>query len=577
MTSGFSSDGQFFALLSSEGKLKIWNTITGSFEQEYSPDYHLSCPCTCLQFIASHSSSNKNQSPKKKKRRESLEASKAYIILGTTTGVLLGYSIANASVTFKINSKINQEITSLSWSGGSTVYSSANHTILSWDLQHQILKDKWNCGNDKITAIKEISDNKMLVAAKVIRLVNINDKEIIRTFTGHSSDICLLEYVNLTTNSDAYFISGSKSERLLNCWTLNEENPEKNAIASFIMDDVAQNISVINGSNSTTNMAALTRSGLVHIYQHVLNGKCNKPIKPKTTIQVASDMGENVVPIPIIGAQFQKDLSLLICHGSQFFLTFENITVNIQEKVQCLTPLVENNVQYLTPHTSAPSAVKRKPDGTQEMPMEQRLENLRLTKSDITSKVPKMGNVAQLLIQGLHSKDKHILRNVLIKRDESIIRNTINRLPMPVIVPLLEELTHFVQGKTAMSYIGSLWLKHLLQIHAALLFSNPQLSQLLDPVLESIQSRLLLQTPLSRLRGRLDLLMSQINNTTAQENNENDEPLLSYVDKDSSDSEIEIQNEAQSESENEWTEEECDDNEKSDASEGDDQDSEMST
>lgn len=171
-----------------------------------------------------------------------------------------------------------------------------------------------------------------------------------------------------------------------------------------------------------------------------------------------------------MGILFQKDLSLLICHGNVIFLTFENITINTHEKVQCLvrsdpkalkaskqtesskfrTPLVDNNVHYLTPHSAAPSAVKRKPDGSQEIPMEQRLENLTLTKTDINSKVPKIDNVAQLLVQGLHSKDKHILRSVLVNRDESVIRSTIKRLPMPVIIPLVQELIAYVQGKTAL-------------------------------------------------------------------------------------------------------------------------------
>lgn len=182
-----------------------------------------------------------------------------------------------------------------------------------------------------------------------------------------------------------------------------------------------------------------------------------------------------MVPIPIMGALFQKDLSVLICHGSTFLLTFENVVINTHEKIQCLvrsdsktlkaakqaesskfrTPLVNNNVQYLTPHTSTSSTVKRKPDGSQEIPMEQRLENLTLTKSDINSKVPKIDNVAQLLVQGLHSKDKNILKSVLINRDDSTIRNTIKRLPMPVIVPLLEELTNYIQGKTAMYVLDS--------------------------------------------------------------------------------------------------------------------------
>lgn len=63
-----------------------------------------------------------------------------------------------------------------------------------------------------------------------------------------------------------------QNDRLLNCWTLNENSPERNAMASFLMDDVAQHVSIVIGSDYTTNMAALTRSGSVHVYRHTLNG-----------------------------------------------------------------------------------------------------------------------------------------------------------------------------------------------------------------------------------------------------------------------------------------------------------------
>lgn len=112
------------------------------------------------------------------------------------------------------------------------------------------------------------------------------------------------------------------------------------------------------------------------------------------------------------------------------------------------TPGVENNVHYLTPQTSK-AAVKRKVEsnGQMEVPMEKRLENLTLNKLD-DSKVPKANNVAQLLVQGLHSKDKSILRSVLIMREETVITNTVRRLPLTVIVPLVDELTNMVRGKT---------------------------------------------------------------------------------------------------------------------------------
>lgn len=51
MACEFSKDGKLFAQISSEGKLKVWNTVSNIFEQEFTPDFHLTTPCTCLHFI----------------------------------------------------------------------------------------------------------------------------------------------------------------------------------------------------------------------------------------------------------------------------------------------------------------------------------------------------------------------------------------------------------------------------------------------------------------------------------------------------------------------------------------------
>lgn len=119
------------------------------------------------------------------------------------------------------------------------------------------------------------------------------------------------------------------------------------------------------------------------------------------------------------------------------------------------TPQVGNNVHYITPaavniENVAPSATKRTIGGQREVPMEKRLENLTLNKLD-HSDVPQANNMAQLLIQGLHSKDKHILRTVLFKKDEEIIKNTVKRLPITVLVQLIQELAPLIQGKTLSS------------------------------------------------------------------------------------------------------------------------------
>lgn len=50
--SSFSYCGQFYGHCGSDGKLKIWETATGTLKQEYIPNLHLTSPCTCLTWIA---------------------------------------------------------------------------------------------------------------------------------------------------------------------------------------------------------------------------------------------------------------------------------------------------------------------------------------------------------------------------------------------------------------------------------------------------------------------------------------------------------------------------------------------
>lgn len=80
------------------------------------------------------------------------------------------------------------------------------------------------------------------------------------------------------------------------------------------------------------------------------------------------------------------------------------------------------------------------------------------------------------------------------------------------------------------SQIGSLWLRHILQVHSALLISNPELPELLGTALGSIEIRLELISPLARLKGRIDLLLPQVGHSS-RDSNQDEEPLFTYNDK----------------------------------------------
>lgn len=155
-----------------------------------------------------------------------------------------------------------------------------------------------------------------------------------------------------------------------------------------------------------------------------------KPIKPKVTIEVASDHSDIVAPIPLLAASIEHSVSqqsLLVAYGSRALLQFEHIEYTLAEKNQVLirkdptkvlsnsnltrqaasasakdralktvTPVVDGTAEYQTASTVV--ARKTKPI---EMPMETRLENLSLDQSQQATK-----NVAQLLVQGLHNHDQ---------------------------------------------------------------------------------------------------------------------------------------------------------------------------
>ena len=112
-------------------------------------------------------------------------------------------------------------------------------------------------------------------------------------------------------------------------------------------------------------------------------------------------------------------------------------------------PIVDDDVNYAIVYKNGASFKRKKSKRQVEVPMEERLNNLSLNKMDDKLKMPLSHN-AHLLIQGLQSKDKQILRTVLSTKDETVIRNTVKRLPMTVIEPLVTHLTTYVEGKTEM-------------------------------------------------------------------------------------------------------------------------------
>lgn len=89
-------------------------------------------------------------------------------------------------------------------------------------------------------------------------------KNLKQTFTGHTSEITSLKSFNF--NSNNYVLSASKMDRILSLWCLKTGSKYKNAAASFLMADIAFSVSCSIDSENILQIAAATRSGVVHYY-----------------------------------------------------------------------------------------------------------------------------------------------------------------------------------------------------------------------------------------------------------------------------------------------------------------------
>ncbi|OAD55589.1 WD repeat-containing protein 43 [Eufriesea mexicana] len=554
----FSSDGEYFAHCGNDGKLKIWDTSTGRLKQEYVSNFHLSSPCCVLAWLyVSSQTTNTSPSPWKKRRKKSISdesSQKGIVAMGSTNGKVTLYDTTTSSITAQLDGH-SGTVTAVTWSENVGLFTAAgDHHIIQWNLQENGVKCKWKSGKGKTTSLAVSIDGKSLLSGeRVIKWWDLNTKQLIRTFTGHANQVTCFCTIKMTSGNN-YVISGACGDGYLNVWALDEQRNERTPVASLALQDDPISVSTNISVNSQVMVLVVTRSGQAHLFQYQPNGQ-SKPLKPSLNIAIASDINQkdSVQQISILNARLTEDQKLLLAYGTYLNPIFEKVTPDFSDKVQCLvrseykknkdrkeeiskvkSTIIEGNVEYLAPGIIETTQKKIRSSSGSQLLLKDRLENLSLSaESNPTGKTVSTGsNRAQLLIQGLNSKDKTILTNIFLTKNESIIRNTIAKLPIQAIGPLLKELTILLQGKTYTSKIAVRWLEALLTAHAGHLLSQADLVELFGPILSLIDAKLTLLTELSKLKGRVSLVTGQISQTMEEHDKDISEDCLVYQDSD---------------------------------------------
>jgi len=78
------------------------------------------------------------------------------------------------------------------------------------------------------------------------------------------------------------------------------------------------------------------------------------------------------------------------------------------------------------------------------------------------------------------------------------------------------------------SKIAVMWVQALITIHAAYFMSRPDVAEMLSPILNFIDAKLILLTPVQRLRGRVSLITGQISQANEERKDISEKSLVTY-------------------------------------------------
>ncbi|XP_061897709.1 WD repeat-containing protein 43 [Entelurus aequoreus] len=544
---------QYLAVCAQDGRLRIWNTDSKTLHQEYVPSAHLSATCTCIHWGPCRTVKEGPQRKKRKSEVGQMEEKADLLAMGTAAGSVLIYSTAKGALQCTLDGGHSGGVNCVHWHPeDSLLYSGSDDTnIVEWDLQTGKTRSKWKADRAAVTSLCVSPDGKLLLSAgQTIKMWDLDTKEVYRKFTGHSTAVTTLCFATTRPpeTGGLYILSGAAHDRLLSVWQVREDGKDKNAVVSFTLTDEPKHIDLVTSKSKeeAVRFTVVCKDGQMHLFEHFLNGPCKKPLLPTCTVQM-SDTQDSPMPIPLLSATLGPDArTVMLAYGNYLQPVMEKVDINTEERDICLTRNVQTALslsiastvsKVKTPIVNAKSTVlvpglpghqaplkgtllateKRKKDSdTKEMSIAERLGEIVLQSATSTVKGrPKgrpsleMDNFAVLLVQGLESSDCNILNKVFQTHKDILIKKTVARLPLPAVLPLMEEITRRLQGHPYSAFLMVRWLKAVLLHHTSYLSSLPDLVSQLGVLYHMIESRVKMFHKLTKLNGKLSLLVIQ--------------------------------------------------------------------
>ncbi|KAJ8766399.1 hypothetical protein K2173_022458 [Erythroxylum novogranatense] len=214
----FSPSLDYFAINSGDGRIKVWDSISGQLQTEFtdiaSSDAdlyttergHLSVDYTCMKWLSLD---------RKKKRK----LGSSLLVLGTGSGDVLALDVSSGQLKWSLNDCHPGGVNAISFSTqDSCIYTAgADGMICIIDPLTGNMSGKFRASTKAISSNSVSSDGKMLAtAAAQLKVFSCSDHKKIQKFSGHPGTIRFMIF----TEDGNYILSSAGGERYVAIWRI---------------------------------------------------------------------------------------------------------------------------------------------------------------------------------------------------------------------------------------------------------------------------------------------------------------------------------------------------------------------
>jgi len=549
--SSFDPDGQTLAMLTADGRLRVWDAQGSKLRVQCVEPRHLQHISTCLAWGAT-------LKKRKRGKKAKVAARSGVVAIGADDGTVALWDVTKGELLRRLGEggggSHAGRVNDVEFSPDGTVLYScgADHFVCAWDCASGELSSKFKTGKQEPHRVAVSPDGATLAVGSLsIKLFDVSSKHVTRKLSGHAMPVSCLRW-----SDDGLLLLSGCADRFINVWATGAEATGRDAAGVLSIAGAPCDLSAVasGDGSSAYRVAVVDENGVACLWEwqntaEALEGGKQRQRKapPSQAIGCTVSVGESDSSGGVFAALLINDAALAVAHGSQLKPTFATADLTSEDGSSLAEIVLESAEQgsSLLVGSGASSAAAQSAHGSvvlgavdmqlaaprtgkheKEASMGDRVSAMDLNADQAnpvdTTSAPGAGSLATLLVQALQSDDAALLGECLQVTDPAVIERTVARLPTPVLLPLLTALVDKFQSRPHKGGPLIVWIRAILTQHASHLMTIPDLVQRLSSFYQTVDSRVAVFKRLLRLSGRLDLLATQIEQTKVDDSGVND-------------------------------------------------------